>query len=128
MRKVLFSVLVCAMAGIMASCSSNSPRGVAEKALGCVVKGDIEGYVDCSYLSEDDEEFKESVVGMIRSNMERLRPSQQIESFEFVEDDIDEKDGRAKVVFNVTYKSGDTRKEPISLVQKDGKWLIEFGR
>ena len=40
MRRTIYFVLPFLMAVLFVSCSSNSPRGVAEKALDCAIKED----------------------------------------------------------------------------------------
>ena len=118
MRKVLFAFVACIMAGIMTSCSDNSPRGVAEKAMGCIIDEDYREYFDYVYFPEEKKQEKDKEKG----GGSRAKPV----SFKFVSEEIDENSGRARVVFDVTYDSGKTQKEPVNLKkEKDGKWYIE---
>lgn len=131
MRKVLFAFVACIMAGIMTSCSDNSPRGVAEKAMGCIIDEDYREYFDYVYFPEEKKQEKEAYITMIEGKVKkdkekgggnRAKPV----SFKFVSEEIDENSGRARVVFDVTYDSGKTQKEPVNLKkEKDGKWYIE---
>lgn len=128
MKKVLSVVFVCLLTVVFVGCgSSNSPRGVAEKAIKCLMKGDVEGYADLVYLKDSEKSQKPFLVQMVSDMLKNIKPDQEIESFEFVKEDVDEKAGKAKVVFKSTYKSGRTSEEPVYLVFEDGKWWIKIG-
>ena len=131
MRKVLFAFVACIMAGIMTSCSNNTPRGVAEKAMGCIIDEDYREYFDYVYFPEDKKQEKEAYISMIEGKVKKEKENGRGSrakpvSFKFVSEEIDEDLGRARVVFDVTYDSGKTQKEPVNLKkEKDGKWYIE---
>lgn len=129
MKKVLSVVFVCLLTVVFVGCSGgNSPRGVAEKGIKCLMKGDVDSYADLVYLKESEKSEKPLLVQMISDMMKNIKPDQEIENYEFVEEDVDKESGKAKVVFNVTYKSGRTSKEPVYLVLEGGKWWIQSGR
>lgn len=131
MRKVLFAFVACIMAGIMTSCSNNTPRGVAEKAMGCIIDEDYREYFDYVYFPEEKKQEKEAYITMIEGKVKKEKENgggsrAKPVSFKFVSEEIDEDLGRARVVFDVTYDSGKTQKEPVNLKkEKDGKWYIE---
>lgn len=131
MRKVLFAFVACIMAGIMTSCSNNTPRGVAEKAMGCIIDEDYREYFDYVYFPEEKKQEKEAYITMIEEKVKKEKENgggsrAKPVSFKFVSEEIDEDLGRARVVFDVTYDSGKTQKEPVNLKkEKDGKWYIE---
>ena len=129
MKKVLSVVFVCLMTAVFVSCGSdNSPRGVAEKAIKCMIKGDVEGYADLVYLKDSEKSQRPFLVQMINEMLKNAKADRQIESYEFVEEDVDKEAGKAKEVFNMTYKSGRTSKETLYLVLEDGKWWMKLGR
>ena len=129
MKKLLSVVFVCLLAAVIVGCgSSSSPRGIAEKGIKCIMKGDVEGYADLVYLKESEKSQKPFLIQMISEMMKNIKPDQEIESYEFVEEDVDKEAGKAKVTFNMKYKSGRTSKEPVYLVLEDGKWWMKLGR
>lgn len=131
MRKVLFAFVACIMAGIMTSCSNNTPRGVAEKAMECIIDEDYREYFDYVYFPEEKKQEKEAYISMIEGKVKKEKENgsgsrAKPVSYKFVSEEIDENSGRARVVLDVTYDSGKTQKEPVNLIkEKDGKWYIE---
>lgn len=123
MKKYLTVLVLCLATCMFFSCSGgSSPKSVAKKALKCQKKDDVKGFVDCVYFKDSDKEYKDLYIQQIENNK---KPSQEIESFEFVDEKIDEEAGRAKVTFNVTYKNGRTTKETFKMIRDDnGKWWL----
>ena len=75
MKKVFLAMMVCVLAGVLASCSSNSPRSVAEKSLDCIIHEDYRGYFDCVYFPEDKKEEKEGYIAMIEEKAKKSKES-----------------------------------------------------
>lgn len=128
MRKVLFAVLVCAIAVVMASCGGHpsTPRGVAEKSLDCAIKKDFKGFYDCYYYSEDMKDQKKQEIEMTEEVYKMNTDNSQLPvSYKFVSEDVDEENGRAAITFEITYGSGREREETVRLKkEEDGKWYI----
>lgn len=126
MKKVFFAVLLCMMAIVMTSCSDDSPRGVAEKALDCAIKEDYRGYLDCVYFPEDKKAEKEGYASMIEEKVKKGNgDDKKPVSYKFVSEEIDEDAGRATETFEVTYSNGKTRTETVKMKkEEDGKWYL----
>ncbi|MBQ8458069.1 MAG: DUF4878 domain-containing protein [Prevotella sp.] len=130
MKKVLSVVLVCLVAAVVMSCSSNSPRDIAEQAMKCMQKKDVRGYMDYVYFSEKDQPQKEGYVKMIEEKVNKNADvSKEIDSFKFVEEKIDEEAGIAKEIFDITYKDGSTKQEAIDMMRdENGKWWVKLSK
>lgn len=137
MKKVFLAVMVCVLAGVMTSCSSsNSPRNVAEKALGCIVKEDYRGYFDCVYFPEDKKEEKEAYISMIEDKVQKSKEKgkgtvsdKKPVSYKFLSEEIDEEAGTAREVFEVTYANGNTKNEAVDLKKEaDGQWYVKMDK
>lgn len=129
MKRFVYLALPFFVAVIFASCSSNSPRSVAEKALDCAMKEDYRGYLDLVYFSDADKEKKESYIRMIEEKAEKNQDQDnpKIESYKFVSEEIDEEEGCAKETFEVNYDNGSSREQSVDLIRADdGKWYIKM--
>ena len=133
MKKFFLAMMFCVLAGVLASCSSNSPRGVAEKSLDCIIHEDYRGYFDYVYFPEDKKQEKEGYIAMIeekvRKNKENGRAitNQKIVSYKFISEEINEEAGVAKEIFEVTYDNGRTKQETVDLKkEEDGKWYVKM--
>ena len=130
MRKVLFAVLVCVVAGVMASCSGHpsTPRGVAEKSLDCAIGRDFKGFYDCYYFPENRKDEKKERIRMTEEMMDKNAEAASNEmptSYKFVSEDVDEEKGRGSVTFEITFGNGRTKEQTVWLKkEKDGKWYI----
>lgn len=134
MKKLLSVMFVCLMAAVVISCGSasndNTPRSVAEKAIKCAQKKDIKGMMEYVYFSESEQAQKESFIQMLEEKAAKnTNDAKNIKDYEFVDETIDEEAGKAKVNFDITYKDGSSKKEPIDLIRDDsGKWWIKMGK
>ena len=133
MKKVFLAMMVCVLAGVLASCSSNSPRSVAEKSLDCIIHEDYRGYFDCVYFPEDKKEEKEGYIAMIEEKVKKNTESgkastdQKMVSYKFISEEINEEAGVAKEIFEVTYDNGSTKQETVDLKkEEDGKWYVKM--
>lgn len=131
MKKVFLAMMICILAGVMTSCSSNSPRSVAEKSLDCIINEDYRGYFDCVYFPDDKKQEKEAYISMIeekvQKNQENGKSYNKPVNYKFVSEEIDEEAGKAKEVFEVTYDNGNTKEETTDLTkEEDGKWYVKM--
>lgn len=128
MKNLLTAVLVCLVAAVFTGCSSNSPRSVAEKAIKCMQQKDIRGYMDLVYFPEENKAQKDGMIQMYEEKAkDESDDSEIIESFKFLEESIDEDAGTATEVFDVTYKDGSTKQQPVKMVRDDnGKWWVKM--
>ncbi len=55
MRKLISLLAIVITAALISSCSSNSPKAVAEKAMKCIMDKDYKGYVNLVYFDESKE-------------------------------------------------------------------------
>lgn len=130
MRKVMYAVLVCAVAAVMTGCSSHpaTPRGVAEKSLECAISKDFKGFYDCYYFPEDRQDEKKERIKMTEEIMDKNAEEASNEmptSYKFVSEDVDEEKDRASVTFEITFGNGRTKEQTVWLKkEKDGKWYI----
>ena len=134
MKKLFLAMMVCVLAGMLTSCSSNSPRGVAESALDCAIKEDYRGYMDHVYFPEDKKQEKEAYISMIEEKVKRAKESGKASektpvSYKFLSESIDEAAGKATESFEVTYSDGTTKKEDVRLKkEEDGKWYVQMNK
>ena len=133
MKKLSFAVIfACIVAAVLTSCSSNSPRAVAEEAMKCMQKRDYKGYFDHVYFTKKAEETRAAMVqmveGMAESNPESVSGN-DFESFEFVSEEIDEEKGKAKLIFEITHEGGIVENQTVNMIRdSDGKWWVDGGK
>ena len=117
MKKILFtfSLLVCLL---LASCSGNSPKVVAEKFLKAINKLDFAEAK--KYCDKETAEFIGVLEGF--SKGEKAKP-EDIKSFTITK--VEEDGDKAKVY----YKSeGSDKEESLDLKKVDGKWLVSINK
>ena len=117
MKKILFtfSLLVCLL---LASCSGNSPKVVAEKFLKSINKADFKEAK--KYCDKETAEFIGVLEGF--SKGEKAKP-EDIKSFTITK--VEEDGDKAKVY----YKSeGSDKEESLDLKKVDGKWLVSINK
>lgn len=129
MKKIILASLVCLLAFIVSSCSSNSPRGITEKAMDCLMDDNYKGFVDCVYLSESDQNNKELLIAYIEESVQKAKEGKGHlrlpKKYKFISEDVDEANGRAEEKFEVEYYNGETGEENIKVKKgDDGKWYI----
>lgn len=131
----ILCVLILALATI--SCSSNTPTGVAEKAMKCIQNKNWEGYVDLIHLSDEGKASEESLKNekMILTALTSETISKDLEkkggikSFETIEEEISEDGNKAKVTIEVNYGNGSSKKDTTKLCKdKDGNWKLDLGK
>ena len=125
----LVAIMACIVAAMFTSCNSNSPRGVAEDAMKCMQKGDYKGYLEYVYFAKNAEEKRAGFAQMIEEKAEKNPDAiagNDIASYKFVSEEIDEEKGKAKVIFEVTYKDGNVKTESTDMIcDETGKWWID---
>lgn len=126
MKKILVAFVIGCMAMVMASCSDNSPKGVALKAVKCMQQKDFKGYVDLIDMGDATDEQKTTYVAMLQEKAAKKPEAFDIKSFEFVDEQIDEQAGTARVTVKLVDSEGKEKDSPIDLVKNDkGEWKIK---
>ena len=124
MKKVLFAIAICFITmAVLSSCSGhdNSPEGVAKAAVECLKAKDYKGYMD---LTSATKEQKEAMTAMLQKVGQQTDEKGGVESYEIVDQEIDEEKGTATVNVKVTYGSGDTEGNKMKMLKKDGDWVL----
>ena len=118
-------MFVCLLTAVFVGCgSSNTPRGIADKAMKCMKKKDIHGYFDYVNTKEEDKAQKEAFIQMAEEKIKE-NEDKQIETYECAGEDVDEEEGTATVTYEVKYKDGSTGREKVRLERDEsGKWWI----
>lgn len=136
MKKLMSFVLAVFAIIVLAACSSNSPKSVAEKAMKSIVDKDYKTYVDLIYFDkakespEKVEKAKEQLREMLQGKLEKsMKEKGAIKSYKVVNEEISEEGDKAVVTFEVTYEDGKTDSTAVQLVKdKDGKWWLDLGK
>lgn len=124
MKKVLFAIAICFITmAALSSCSShdNTPEGVAKAAVECLKAKDYKGYMD---LTSATKEQKEAMTAMLQKVGQQTDEKGGVESYEIVDQEIDEEKGTATVNVKVTYGNGDTEENKMKMLKKDGDWVL----
>ena len=124
MKKVLFAIAICFITmAALSSCSShdNTPEGVAKAAVECLKAKDYKGYMD---LTSATKEQKEAMTAMLQKVGKQTDEKGGVESYEIVDQEIDEEKGTATVNVKVTYGNGDTEGNKMKMLKKDGDWVL----
>ena len=124
MKKVLFAIAICFITmAALSSCSShdNTPEGVAKAAVECLKAKDYKGYMD---LTSATKEQKEAMTAMLQKVGQQTDEKGGVESYEIVDQEIDEEKGTATVNVKVTYGNGDTEDNKMKMLKKDGEWVL----
>lgn len=126
MKKILVAFVIGCMAMVMASCSDNSPKGVALQSVKCMQQKDFKGYIDLIDMGDATEEQKTSYVAMLQEKAAKKPDAFDVKSFEFVDEQVDEEAGTARVTVKIVDSKGEERDSPIDLVKNDkGEWKIK---
>lgn len=136
MKKLMSFVLAVFAIIVLAACSSNSPKSVAEKAMKSIVDKDYKTYVDLIYFDkakespEKVEKAKEQLREMLQGKLEKsIKEKGAIKSYKVVNEEISEEGDKAVVTFEVSYEDGKTDSTAVQLVKdKDGKWWLDLGK
>lgn len=132
---ILLGLIVIVLA--MTSCSSNTPKAVAEKSVKCLIDKDFEGYVDLLYLEDKDsqdaaklENDKKELAALLKSKAEKeYEKDKGLTSYETLKEEIAENGETAVVKMKLTYGNGKSDDADIKLRKdKNGDWKIDFGK
>ncbi|MBQ6653143.1 MAG: DUF4878 domain-containing protein [Prevotella sp.] len=136
MKKLFAIVMSCVAAIVISSCTgaatdSNTPSGVAEKAMKCLQKKDYKGYVDLMDIKATDgstvEQTKATYVAMLQNKFQEAeKKSGEMKDFQIVNEEIKDSTAVVKVAVNYDQKS-DTTDVKLKLTEKDG-WKLDAGK
>lgn len=123
MRKVLviLAIVVCSMALLTSCGQDNSPRGVAEAAVKCMAKKDFKGYME---LTNATDQQKEGMVQLLEKVGKEGDSKGGLKSYEIVDEQVDEENGKATVTVKVLYDNGEEKNNTMKMVKQDDKWYI----
>lgn len=126
MKKYIFTMVMCLFTvALVTSCSSsNTPKGVAEKAAKCLKSKDFKGLV--KLVDMPDEERDGFATMMEEKASKNLDKKDGISSFEILEEDVNEVAGTARVKVKYIYGNGEEETETMKLVKKDGDWKLSM--
>lgn len=139
MKKILsVTVLVMALAMLVACGGGNTPSSVVEKSMKCLQDKDYEGYVDLLYIDvkegEDPEVQRNVVASMIASKADQtLAKKQGIKGYEILSEEVtpaeENKPETAVVKVKIEYGDASTKEETVKLKKDDaGDWKIDMGK
>ena len=124
MKKVLviLTMVIMTMA-VLTSCGSNdnTPRGVAEAAVKCMANKDYKGYMN---LTDASDKQKEAMVQMLEKVGKEGESKGGMKSYEILDEQVDEENGKATVSVKILYDNGEEKTESMKMVKKDDKWLL----
>ncbi len=119
----------------MSSCSDNSPKGVAKKAISCMQAKDWNGYVDLLYFDKEEgkdiDKEKEQLAALFKEKGEKeLNKQGGIKSYEIVSEEISEDGNTATVTVKIVYGDGTEKDNEKIKMKKDanGDWKISLGK
>lgn len=139
MKKILsVTVLVMALAMLVACGGGSTPSSVVEKSMKCLQDKDYEGYVDLLYIDvkegEDPEVQRNAVASMIASKADQtLAKKQGIKSYDILSEEVipaeENKPETAVVKVKIEYGDSSTKEETVKLKKDNaGDWKIDMGK
>lgn len=118
---------------LLTACGSNTPAGVAEKAVEHLKKNDYKGYVELVYIDEnekkeDREKLKQEYVMLLESKMKgELEKKGGIKEYKTLSETV--QDSVAEVKMNIVYGNQSTEEETMNFKKdKSGEWKIDSGK
>lgn len=137
MKKIATFVCAALAAMIMASCSSNSPKGVVKDTMQCIIDKDFKGLVDNMYVDDESltpekaEEAKKMYAELLESKYPNMtKKNGKLKSFKVVSEEMSEDGNSAVVEVEETWeKDGEAKTETEKLeVKKDknGNWKLKL--
>ncbi len=135
MKKLLGLATIIMAVMLLAGCSDNSPKGVAAKALDCIIDKDFDGYADLLYLKADGKEDidtqKKAISSMLEDKYDKsLGTKGGLKSYEILGEEVDEDGKKAVVNVKLVYGNGEEKDgETIELRKDDsGNWKVDSGK
>jgi hypothetical protein len=130
MKKLLSLAAVCLFVVALCACgSANTPEGVTEKALKCMISKDYQGYVDLMHFQkEKSSEDMQQIVALVKDKMDKeIDKKEGIKDYKIGTPEVT--DDKAVVPYTLTYGNGETKEDKMKLVKtEDGKWMIDSGK
>ena len=135
MKKLFVLAAFCLMmAGVLTSCSSNSPKGVTSEYMDCLKSKDTKGLVELLDIEdmlkgEDPVKAKAELTSLIDEKiLPELDKKGGIKSYKITSEQIDEEKGTATVGMKITYGNGEESENDAKLVKdKNGNWRVPIG-
>lgn len=141
MKKLLSVIVVMAAVVLMAGCGSktDTPSGVAEASIKCIMDKDYKGYVklmtpaNAKEQAEDKDKFKEEQKAMEALLKEKIDKSIEkkggIKSYEILSEELNEAGDKAKVKVKMIYGDGSEDEQTVKTKKdENGKWLLDIGK
>lgn len=135
MKKLLGLATIIMAVMVLTGCSDNSPKGVAAKALDCIIDKDFDGYADLLYLKGDEKEDvdaqKKAISSMLESKYDKsIGKNGGLKSYEILGEEIEEDGKKALVNVKLVYGNGEEKDgEAIKLCKDDsGNWKVDVGK
>ena len=75
-------------------------------------------------LTSATKEQEEAMAAMLQKVGQQTDEKGGVESYEIVDQEIDEEKGTATVNVKVTYGNGDTEDNKMKMLKKDGDWVL----
>ncbi len=133
MRKLSFLLLSACMFLLVSCIDNNTPSAVTKQYLTLIQNGEYRKAVDMIHFNKElTDKDKDEVAELIKDKMDKSYGEEgKIKDIEITGEEI-KKEGdseRAKVSYKYTDpKKGKEKKDKVSLVKVDGKWMIESGK
>ena len=112
---------------------SSSPKTTAKKVLTCMQQKDYDGLVELIAVqgkdAKEEQEARESLKSLLKEKGSK-EDSEEIESFNILDETIAEDGQTATVKYSVKYKGSNTeRTEQLKMKKdKDGEWKVDMGK
>ena len=114
MRKLISLLAIVITAALISSCSSNSPKAVAEKAMKCIMDKDYKGYVNLVYFDEKQrkpesiQRNKDATVAILGEKYDKLSEKEKgIKDYKVLSEEV--KDSTAVVKMEISYGNGEEK-------------------
>lgn len=132
--KNFFSVLAIVMTVVlMSSCSSDSPKTVAEKSMACIVDGDYKGYVEYIYFNDGGDakklqRDKDGTAALIGEKLDKtLHQKKGFKHYAVLSEEV--QDTVATVKTKIVYGNGEIEEDVLNMKKdKHGDWKIDMGK
>lgn len=131
MRKLISLLAIVITAALISSCSSNSPKAVAEKAMKCIMDKDYKGYVNLVYFDESKEKpesiqrNKDATVAILGEKYDKLSEKKKgFKDYKVLSEEV--KDSTAVVKMEISYGNGEKENNDVKMkMDKNGDWKID---
>lgn len=133
MKKLIRLMSVVLVAVALVACGSKgarTPEKAAEKFLKEYQAENYEGLIEQMHFSQElTQEQKDQFVALLKEKAgAELAKKDGIASYETGEVEMAEDGQSAKVHYTLHFGNGSERKDKLSLVLVDGKWMIDGGK